>query len=500
MLKNIKEIAKYSQNLKLLYVEDNEDTRESTSKVLEFFFKDIIVAVDGEDGYKKFDSSIDIIITDINMPRLNGLEMIKKIRMINKDVAVFIFSAHNESKFFVESIKLHVDGYLLKPLDINYFIEILYKVTQKLELQRIVKESAYLLEQYKEIADESAIISKTDTKGIITYVNDSFCKISQYSREELIGKNHNIIRHPDTSPDIFKNMWDTIKNKKQTFKALIKNRSKNGKSYYVNTTVKPILDTDRNILEYIALRSDITPLIELKNKIEKEHSYNIQQQEIAKEKLESGIINQLSEQECQVFYKPCDVLSGDFYSTYRFDDGSIFVYIIDGQGHGVSPALTVFSVSSTINNLVNNYIELEDIIEQLFLHVKNFLDEIEQLSYTMIKINADKSSISYCSGGMYPTLIKTNDEILRLKANNTPFMNFSPIPNIKTVDINNWESLMIYSDGIVEHDNSELDEYLPKIMINEPSNIKDAIKILSKHSFEDDVTFLNINNIKVNVE
>jgi PAS domain S-box-containing protein len=429
------------------------------------------------------------------MPRLNGLEMIEKIKIIKEDIPVFVFSAHNEPKFFIESIKLNVDGYLLKPLDINYFTEVLYKVTQKIELLERVKENAYLLEQYKKITDESAIISKTNLKGIITYANDKFCEISEYSREELIGHNHNIIRNPDTSPAVFENMWDTIKNKKQTFKALIKNRSKSGKIYYVNSTVKPILDTQGNILEYIALNIDLTQLIGLKNKIEKEHAYRIGQEQIAKEKLEAGIVNQLSEEECQILYLPCDTLSGDFYSTYKLCDGSIFAYIIDGQGHGTSPALTVFSVSSTINNLVNNNIKFEDIIEQLFLHVKNFLDEIEQLSYIMIKISADKSNISYCSGGMYPAFINTDDKILRLKTNNTPFMNFSPTPTIKNKKVENWKSLILYSDGIVEHNNSELDNYLPKLLIKEPLNMQNAIKFLSKHTFEDDVTLLNINNI-----
>ena len=72
-MSNIEEVLRYSQNLKLLYVEDNKDTREATLIVLEEFFKDIITAIDGEDGYEKFDNTIDIIITDIQMPNLMGI-------------------------------------------------------------------------------------------------------------------------------------------------------------------------------------------------------------------------------------------------------------------------------------------------------------------------------------------------------------------------------------------------------------------------------------------
>ena len=470
-MKDIKDIVKYSQELKLLYVEDDKDTRESTYMIMEEFFNNIVVGVNGEDGYEKFDNTIDIVITDINMPKLNGLGMIKKIRVLNKDIPILVISAHNEADFFIQSIQYNVDGYLLKPFDVTLFIEILHKITKKIELQQRAKEDAYLLQQYKEITDKSSIVSKTDLKGIITYANEEFCKISEYSKEELIGKNHNIIRDPDTSPEIFKEMWTTIRDKKQIFKALIKNRAKSGKSYFVHTTVKPILDTDANILEYIALRSDITQFVELKNEIEQEHNYRVQQEEIAREKLEAGIVDQLSVEECMVLYKPYDTLSGDFYSTYKCGDGSIFAYIIDGQGHGVSPALTVFSVSSTINNLVNHHLDFEEIIKQLFLHVKNFLDDIEQLSYTIMKISADKNTITYCSGGMYPTLIKIGEETVKLKANNIPFMNFSDTPVVKSVDVKGWESLLIYSDGILEHENDALDDYLPEIMIQEPLKI-----------------------------
>lgn len=122
-------------------------------------------------------------------------------------------------------------------------------------------ESLVLLDEYKKALDESSIVSKTDLNGIITYVNDNFCQISGYTKEELIGKNHNIIRHPDTKKDFFTQLWNTLSQKK-TFKGIIKNRKKNGKSYYVDSTIIPILDTNNNIVEYIAIRNDVTSLFE----------------------------------------------------------------------------------------------------------------------------------------------------------------------------------------------------------------------------------------------
>jgi len=125
------------------------------------------------------------------------------------------------------------------------------------------------LNQYKLILDTSAIVSKTDLQGAITYVNDEFCKASGYTREELIGKKHSIIKHPDTSKEVFKKMWETIENK-NIWSSTIKNRKKNGDSYYVKTVIMPLLDESEKIVEYIAARTDVTELIK-KDRIIQEH-------------------------------------------------------------------------------------------------------------------------------------------------------------------------------------------------------------------------------------
>lgn len=126
--------------------------------------------------------------------------------------------------------------------------------------QHELDENITFLDQYKMVLDESSIVSKTDAKGIITYVNDAFCDISGYTREELMGKNHNIVRHPDNSPEIFKDLWSTIRAGK-VWKNTFKNFSKTGAEYYVKSVIAPIFDDEGNIVEYIAARMDVTDLI-----------------------------------------------------------------------------------------------------------------------------------------------------------------------------------------------------------------------------------------------
>ena len=125
-----------------------------------------------------------------------------------------------------------------------------------------------MLKQYQEAIEKSNIVSKTDVNGIITFVNDEFCKISGYSKEELLGKNHNIVRHPDVPAAAFKRLWKTIK-AKNIYKATVKNRAKDGSTFYVNTTVIPILDTKGAIEEFIAIRYDVTKEVFYRESLEK---------------------------------------------------------------------------------------------------------------------------------------------------------------------------------------------------------------------------------------
>jgi len=126
-----------------------------------------------------------------------------------------------------------------------------------------------MLEQYIQAIESSNIVSRTDIDGIITFVNDEFCKISGYSREELIGHNHNIVRHPDVPASNFKKLWDTILDKK-TYKATVKNLAKDGSTFYVNTTIVPILDERGEIREFVAIRYDVTREMELRIELERQ--------------------------------------------------------------------------------------------------------------------------------------------------------------------------------------------------------------------------------------
>ena len=103
------------------------------------------------------------------------------------------------------------------------------------------------------IFDGNVIISQTDLKGVITYANKLFCNVSGYKAEELLGKPHNILRHPDMPRAVFAKMWETIQGG-QAWNGLVKNLRKDGLYYWVDTEILPIRDTNNALIGYIAAR------------------------------------------------------------------------------------------------------------------------------------------------------------------------------------------------------------------------------------------------------
>lgn len=137
------------------------------------------------------------------------------------------------------------------------------------DMSKKLDENISFLNGYKMAIDETTIVSKSDTRGIITYVNELFCTLSGYSEKELMGMPHSIIRHPDMPEEAFADMWNTIKDKK-IWKGIVKNRTKSGETYIVDATIIPILDSENSIIEYVAVRHDITEIEKNKEEIQKQ--------------------------------------------------------------------------------------------------------------------------------------------------------------------------------------------------------------------------------------
>ena len=128
-----------------------------------------------------------------------------------------------------------------------------------------ISKNVELLEQYIYALNESALVSKTDSDGFITHVNEKFINLCGYKESELIGRSHSIMRHEDMAKAFFKKLWTTIQSD-QIFVGTIKNRSKDGTYFYIDTTIIPIDDPFSENKEYMAIGFEVTKLVDARQK------------------------------------------------------------------------------------------------------------------------------------------------------------------------------------------------------------------------------------------
>ncbi len=248
------------KSITVLYCEDSKMMRLQMGKFLEEHFSKVIIAEDGEDGFNKYKENkedIDLIISDIVMPNVTGLEMVSKIRDIDPLIPCILATSIIEANAFVEAIKLNVTSYVLKPIDYDQLLSTLINTAIHITTKQISLQQEYEIKRYIEAINDISIISKTDLNGMITYANEEFCNISKYSMDELLGANHNIVRAPDVQQKVYEGMWKLIQSGK-TWKGTIKNIAKDGSIYYVKSNVFPLFDNQNKIKEYMAIRFLVT--------------------------------------------------------------------------------------------------------------------------------------------------------------------------------------------------------------------------------------------------
>lgn len=332
-----------------------------------------------------------------------------------------------------------------------------------------------LIEQYRVITDKSSIVSKADPQGIITYVNDKFCKISGYSRKELIGKSHNVVRHPDMPKLTYKHMWNQIKKKKKTWQGIIKNRAKNGDPYYVSSTISPIFDRNNNIKEYISVRYDITEIMSDKkqlfdyleaNKLSVLIMVQIEDYNTLEKFYDRATVEQIEKTfgDALLYLLPNKC---NFQRVYHLEDG-------------------LFAFAKDRRNCQSSKKEIEDVLEKFLANVKEYVIKLGKIEYDISaicsftygviqiyedakigieKAIAEKKAIVYADGlsGIEYSIALQNIETLhtlKVALNDKKVISyFQPIVNNRTREVSKYESLvrLINEEGNVVPPNKFLE-------------------------------------------
>jgi PAS domain S-box-containing protein len=299
----------FLKKLTVLFVEDDQSLRESLQIVLVKIFKEAIVCENGQEGldkvieYKDQNKTIDIIISDINMPLMNGIDFLKNIREFDKEIPFIFVTAHTEYSFTMEAIKYGVSHYIIKPVNTQQLLLQIQEICEVKYNQKLIEQTKIELERYVDIVNQVAIISKTDPKGIITYVNDIFCDVSKYTRDELIGQNQNIIRHQDMPYFMYEELWSDIKEGK-TWKGKLKNKAKDDEPYFINSSIFPLYDDlGENIIEYVGVgfltTQDEVEKRELKKRVS-EHYRESKRKDIVSRTMINNLKNELAEAKIQL--------------------------------------------------------------------------------------------------------------------------------------------------------------------------------------------------------
>ena len=271
----LEDLMQISRKFTLLYVEDDESIVPRVLKYLNKVFKTVVWAKDGQEGLERFrNEKFDIVLTDIYMPNMNGLEMLSEIKKISPDQNCIIVSAYSEPDLFVNSIKIGVDGYIIKPIEYEQMNSCLLNIIKKLQnnkfindyqenLEALVEEKSEELMLFKKAIDstsEGVVITKADGNQALIYANKSFEKITGYSQDDILGENLRILNDKNKEQKEIKDIRIAVEAKKH-IQTELKNYTKDGVEFINKLTIDPICCTkDNEISHFIGIQEDITEL------------------------------------------------------------------------------------------------------------------------------------------------------------------------------------------------------------------------------------------------
>ena len=207
----------------------------------------------------------DLILLDVYMPDINGAELVAVLRDSGFLLPVLFLSGETDLTQQLLALDNGGDDFIVKPVQPDNLVATILararKSRQNNDIYYRLENTLYEREREHLALDHHSIISVTDKLGNISYVNQRFCEISGYSHEELLGKNHRIIKSGNHTPEFYEEMWGTI-TQGDVWHGENCNKRKDGSLFWVETTITPFLDTSGEPYQYVSIRTDITNIKE----------------------------------------------------------------------------------------------------------------------------------------------------------------------------------------------------------------------------------------------
>ena len=255
-----------SKPFHILLIDDDELLLEYNSVILRDAGMEVKALSDPMQGLSALNEfAPDVIVLDVYMPLCSGPELAQVIRQDDAWALtpIMFLSSESDLNRQLQAMNLGGDDFLVKPIDAEYLVAAI--TTRANRSRRINRLNDDLLKAVREsefqlvAMNQHCIMSTADVSGNIINVNDKFCEVSGYSREELVGRNHKILKSEQHSAEFYVHMWSTIMSG-VVWKGVICNKNKSGEKYWVESTIVPFLDEKGKPYKFVSVRTDVTSL------------------------------------------------------------------------------------------------------------------------------------------------------------------------------------------------------------------------------------------------
>lgn len=250
-------LAQY--DISLLYVEDEKVTREQISRILQRVVTELHVAENGEEGLALYlEKRPDIVLTDIMMPVMDGLEMARRIRELDSNSQIIVLTAYSDTDYLLECISLHINQYVQKPVDFSRLTTAIDSCSNYIFLTRKLKQQNERIRMLSLALEQApAPVMITGVNGSIEYVNSMFTRQTGYQAEEVLGRNPRLLKSDLNPIAVFEELWQTIKGGNE-WKGELANRRKNGTIYWELVKICPLRDENGEITGFLKVSQDIS--------------------------------------------------------------------------------------------------------------------------------------------------------------------------------------------------------------------------------------------------